>query len=109
MRVFPALCLTLLALSVTGCARPEPVAGAEAACAVAIDRVTTLRGLPAGHVARCEPLGEENGYYPLALYAHCREDLCGSTNMGWFAVRKTTGEVFEWDVTEQKPGQRLTR
>jgi len=24
--------------------------------------------------------------------------------MGWFAVQKATGRVFEWDVAEQKLG-----
>lgn len=33
----------------------------------------------------------------MALRADCSEELCGSTNMGWFAVQKATGDVFEVD------------
>lgn len=104
MRMISRAGLALLALSSTGCGGPRTVTGAEAACGVATEKVTALRGLPTSHVARCENMGEESGYYPLALYAHCREDLCGSTSMGWFAVRKTTGEVFEWDVAKERVG-----
>ncbi|WP_420477635.1 hypothetical protein [Brevundimonas sp. FT23028] len=109
MRVMSGICLALLALSSTACARPQPVTSEAAACAVATQKVTAVRGLPTSHVARCENLDEKNGDYPLALYAFCRQDLCGSTSMGWFAVNKRTGEVFEWDVTEEKPGRRIAR
>lgn len=107
MSAVSAACLALLALSSTGCAKPQPIASAEAACDIATQKVTELRGLPTSHVAHCEKLGEANGYYPLALYAHCKEAVCGSTSMGWFAVGKTTGEVFEWDVTALRAGPRL--
>jgi hypothetical protein len=41
----------------------------------------------------------------LALHSnrHC-DGIC-STNMGWFAVDKRTGRVFDWDVAEMKLGQ----
>ena len=80
---------------------------ARAACAVATARVTTQRGLPASHVAFCEHIpaaDSPDGYYLMALRAHCSEELCGSTNMGWFVVQKATGDVFEWDVAESKLG-----
>lgn len=112
MLIRTATIMGLLTLSLTGCARPQPVADAQAACAVATARVTAQRGLPTSHVAVCDPITDANspkGYYVLALRAHCREALCGSTLMGWFAVRKTTGEVFEWDVAEWKVGPALTR
>jgi|GEM_PF-1616515 len=89
-----------------------PVNDAESACATATARVTAARGLPISHVAACDPisdLAEAPGYYVLALRAHCREELCGSTNMGWFAVQKTTGDVYEIDdVGEWTLGQRVT-
>lgn len=97
-----------IALFLSGCAWSQPVADAQAACAVATSRVTAQRDLPPSHVARCDSIPEAdglNGYYILALFAHCSEEVCGSTNMGWFAVRKATGEVFEWDVAEWKIGQ----
>lgn len=104
MRVFSGVCLALLALSLTGCSRPQTVTSEQAACALATAKITVLRGLPATHVARCEPMSGDAEHYALVLYAHCREELCGSTSMGWFAVRKATGEVFEWDVSNEKAG-----
>lgn len=103
--------LTFGALLTSGCATPEPVASAEAACDVATAGVTAERGLPASHVAVCEGIPEEDspaGYYVMALRAHCREELCGSTLMGWFAVEKATGEVFEVDVNDWEVGRAIT-
>lgn len=98
----------LVALSSTSCAEAQTAPNAPAACAVATARVTAQRQLPASHVAFCEHIPKADspdGYYLMALRAHCSEELCGSTNMGWFVVRKATGDVFEWDVAESKLGQ----
>lgn len=100
--------LAFTALSSAGCGRPQPITGAEAACDVAKMQVTAQRHLPADHVASCEALPEADGpdgYYILALYGHCDEDLCGSTKMGWFAVQKTTGAVFQWDMGDLRLGR----
>ena len=111
MRVISGACLALLALSASGCATPQPVTSEAAACAIATERVTALRGLPTSHVALCDHGSDDDadgGYYIMALRAHCTtEAVCGSTNMGWFAVSKTTGEVFEWDVAELRAGPRV--
>ena len=100
--------IAIAALTLPGCAKPQPVANVEAACAVATDRVTAEKGLPVSHVAFCDNIPEKSGrpgYYIMALRAHCREELCGSTLMGWFAVQKATGEVFEVDVTDWSLGR----
>lgn len=93
-------------------AASAPVNDAASACAAATARVTAARGLPFSHVAVCDPSSEVPelpDYYVLALRAYCREDLCGSTNMGWFAVQKTTGDVFEIDdVGDWTLGRRVT-
>jgi hypothetical protein len=93
-------------------AMSAPVNDAESACAAATARVTAERGLPISHVAACDPnadVPELPGYYVLALRAYCREELCGSTNMAWFAVQKTTGNVFEInDVGDWTLGRRVT-
>jgi hypothetical protein len=55
----------------------------------------------------CETIGAvdgPHGYYVLALRGRCREQVCGSTLVGWYAVRKRTGCVFEWNVAEWKLG-----
>lgn len=105
-----SILLMVGALVPWGCAKQEAVADEGAACAAATARVTAQRGLPTSHVAVCEGISEGSGppgYYVMALRAHCREEMCGSTLMGWFAVKKATGEVFEWDVAEWRVGQAL--
>ncbi|MGH7028548.1 MAG: hypothetical protein ACREEF_14565 [Brevundimonas sp.] len=96
----------------TGPSEYAPVRNAEDACATATARVTAQRGLPISHVAYCDQITEADapsGYYVLALRAQCSEDLCGSTNMGWFAVQKATADVFKVDdVADWKLGRRVT-
>lgn len=108
MRGRLSILLMVGALVPSGCAKPEAVADEGAACAAATARVTAQRGLPTSHVAVCEGISEgagPPGYYIMALRAHCREEMCGSTLMGWFAVKKATGEVFEVDVEDWKIGR----
>ena len=98
------LLVTLSSLS-AGCTGTPPAAVASAEVATA--QVTAARGLPLGHVASCDPVRAEDspaGYHVLGLRAVCNQDLCGSTLMGWFAVEKATGAVFEWDVAESRLG-----
>jgi hypothetical protein len=106
-----AILVALAGLSSPACASSQPVTTAEAACAVATARVTGERHLPASHVAYCDPVGEADGragYYIMGLRAHCLEDLCGSTLIGWFAVERATGDVFEVDdVSEWTLGRRV--
>ncbi|MET4683381.1 hypothetical protein [Brevundimonas faecalis] len=103
--------IALVVLPSASCTTTQAVSSAEAACAVATARVTAQRGLEPSHVAFCDDISEGDtpaGYYVTALRAHCSEDLCGSTNMGWFAVQKATGEVFEVeDVTDWRLGRRV--
>ena len=100
----------LLAASLLPWAAPvhaAPVRTGGAACALAKAHVSAQRRFPVSRIASCETIsavGSPRGFYVLALYGWCREDVCGSTNMGWFAVHKATGRVFEWDVGEQKLG-----
>lgn len=100
------LVLAVLALPTAGCTTPDIVGGDQTACATATARVAALRQLPATHVAFCEA-GSHNdvpGYYVVSLRGHCREEMCGSTLIGWFAVRKGDGAVFEFNVGEWKVG-----
>ncbi|WP_374516898.1 hypothetical protein [Brevundimonas sp.] len=113
MRTGLTTLLAVVALSSPGCAPTPRVSTPEAACATATARVTAQRGLPPSHVALCDHIPEADGprgYFVLALRAHCFEDLCGSTSMGWFAVQKATGDVFEVeDMSAWKLGRRLPR
>lgn len=103
----PLIALAVLSLPMFGCTTPAPVRSDKAACSTAIERVAAVRQLSATHVASCEAAtdSEVPGYYVVGLWGHCREELCGSTLIGWFAVRKTDGAVFELNVGEWNVGQ----
>jgi hypothetical protein len=79
---------------------------------VATARITNLRHRPTSNVAFCDDIPEDfspDGYYVTGLRAYCHEPLgCGSTLMGWFAVRKSDGGVFEYDVAESTVGRPVT-
>lgn len=99
--------LAVLALLITGCTTPQKVESDQSACAAAIARVAWLRQLPPAHVASCEARRQSDvpGFYVVALRSHCREEMCGSTLIGWFAVRKSDAAVIEFNVGEWKVGQ----
>ncbi len=99
------------AICSVACEPLKPVESIEAACASASSRVTALRHLPVSHVVQCEGLessDEPSGYQIVGLHGPCVEEICGSTLMGWFAVRKENGDVFEYDVAESKLGRAVT-
>ena len=110
----PLLILGLMALVV---ADPAPVAAApvrtaKAACALVKARVSARDQFPVSAIAFCDMIPEASvpkEFYVLALHgkrSDC-EGIC-STNMGWFAVQKSTGRVFEWDMAEDKLGRAVT-
>jgi hypothetical protein len=105
----------LLAFALFWCADPTnsaPVKTSKGACAVAKARVSAERHFPISVVAFCDqvdPAQSPKGYYVLALHgkrSNCRGN-CGSTNMGWFAIRKADGRVFEWNVSDWKIGRAM--
>jgi hypothetical protein len=84
-----------------------PVRTEKAACERVKVRISAVEHFPVSIVAFCDTIGAANspkGLYVLALHSdrHCYG--C-STNMGWFAVQKRTGRIFEWDVAEMKLGR----
>jgi hypothetical protein len=88
-----------------------PVRTEKAACASA-KRVIAARGhFPISAIALCDfivPEERPKGYYVLGLHGKrddCGGDVCGSTLMGWFAIKKSTGQVFEFDLEEWRPGR----
>jgi hypothetical protein len=106
-----AMLLTLIGLSLPSCAKSHPVPDVQAACTVATARITALRHLPISHVAYCEGSQSADNlqaYYIVGLHGRCLEEVCGSTLMGWFAVRKSDGNVFEYNVGESKVGRSVT-
>ena len=48
------------------------------------------------------------GYFVIALRGVCHDqDGCGSTLLGWYAIRRADGEAFEYDMAEDSPGKLL--
>ena len=95
------------ALALAPSVHASPVRTGGAACAVAKARVAARLHRPVSSIPFCEPLraaASPRGYYILALRGRCREEVCGSTLIGWYAVRKRTGGVFEWDVAHDRLG-----
>ena len=88
-----------------------PVRTSKAACERVKTYVSAVKHFPVSAVAFCDDIRASDspkGFYILALHGHCRKAICGSTNMGWFAVQKKDGRVFEWDAADMKLGRPLT-
>lgn len=84
-----------------------PVRTGEAACAVAKAAVSAQRRFSVSRIRLCDtanPVHNPPGFYVFGLHGWCGDEICGSTLMGWFAVQKATGRVFEWNVAENKLG-----
>lgn len=89
-----------------------PVRTGGAACTVAKARVAARLHRPLSSIPFCEILRAADsppGVYILALRGRCREAVCGSTLIGWYAVQKRTGRAFEWDVGESRLGASIAR
>lgn len=91
-------------------AQTAPVRSEVAACTAATARAAAQLQRAPSSIPGCEPVGAADspqGFYVLALRGRCRETVCGSTLIGWYAVEKGTGHVFEWDVAEWRLGSRI--
>ncbi|QIK77989.1 hypothetical protein G7077_02750 [Sphingomonas piscis] len=83
------------------------VSTATAACERVKTQYAAANHFPVSVVAFCDPIESADspeGFYVLALHSNRKCDGICSTNMGWFAVKKRTGRVFEWDVVEMRLG-----
>ena len=92
-------------------AKAGPVRTEQAACNLVKARVAARGDFPLRRIAFCDVIPRASSpasFYVLALHSN-RE--CGgicSTNMGWFAVQRATGRVFEWDVAEDRLGPTIS-
>src|SRR4051794_8896712 len=101
-----ALLLAAIALASAVPAKVRPVS-AKTACTVVKARAAARDHFPGSRITFCDIIAagdSPRGYYVLALHSrrHC-EGIC-STNMGWFAVQRSSGRVFDWDVAEDELG-----
>lgn len=80
----------------------------KAACARVKNYVSAARHLSVSTISSCDfiaPADSRRGYYVMALHSRRPCDGMCSTNMGWFAVHKKSGRVFEWNIAEMKLGK----
>jgi hypothetical protein len=106
-RAMLVLAVALLPACATGA---EPVRSDRAACEAVKSRVAAAWDVPDGVIAFCDSIPADSSpaeFYVMALHSNriC-EGIC-STNMGWYAIHKATGRVYEWDVGEWKLGPPL--
>jgi hypothetical protein len=98
---------SLAAMSSGGCSPAREVVSEGQACELAKARATGSNRFPAASAAFCDHVAVEfnpAGYYVLSLHSDRDCDGICSTNLGWFAVQRSTGEVFDWDIAESKLG-----
>ena len=112
MLVDVAIFLAALAIGGTGRSDPQPVTDADRACAAAKASLARRSNVAESVIVFCDVIPADSGpgeYFVMTLHSNRQCDGICSTNMGWFAVRKATGEVFEWDVADWKLGQPADR
>jgi len=87
----------------------EPIRDERTACALLkrhmVKFLTRINALP----ARCDLTspGVPADYYVIGLRSgHFRRcsDVCGSSLLGWYAVRKRDGQVHKWNVANMELG-----
>jgi len=84
----------------------------RAACDAVKARMAAAWNIPDGLIAFCDIIPADSSpmeFYVMGLHSN---RVCGgicSTNMGWFAIHKKTGRIYEWDVGEQRLGPSLRR
>lgn len=78
-------------------------------CNDLIEAVIAAGSYRASQIAGCgEGQGEAaRNLTILRLNAHCREEICGSVLLGWYAVETGTGRVWEWDIGEEEFGREI--
>ena len=90
----------------------DAVASADAACITVKARLAARENLPDLIIGYCDVIPDADspeGYFVLALHSRRGCESPCSTNMGWFAVRKSTGDVFGWDVATWTVGPPVNR
>jgi hypothetical protein len=84
------------------------VASSAQACRF-LTRVALERHLAAGTskgVYHCDEESSDGKYFVLGLHYwfHAPKDWAGSNLMGWYAVRKSDGRVYKWNIADEELG-----
>lgn len=97
----------------SGCSVPAESVSAAAegrACEAVRSAVIAERRYTRSQVAGCDAQDVDGlrGYVTLRLEGYCRQEVCGSVLLGWFAVENGSNRVFEWIPGEQTVGSELS-
>ncbi|WP_066533079.1 hypothetical protein [Erythrobacter sp. CCH5-A1] len=107
--------LALLAAAVlASCAVAEesgPITSDDQACERVMEVLVANQVYRAEQMQNCEISLEDRhpGYYVGRVNAYCHEPICGSVNLGWYAVEAKTGKVLKYDMAEQFLGKPFPR
>lgn len=100
---------SLVALAAAGSAPAHsgPVKTAARACLLVKARYHASTGFPLRRIGFCDTVARSDsppGFYVLGLHSTRRCPYICSSLLGWFAVRKADGRVFQWDVPSDRLG-----
>jgi len=114
MRHFDAFMATAFALAsaiggavLTSSATASPVRSKASACAAIKNRVSSAHQIPIEMIAFCDVVSlrdSPRGFYIMAIHSNRECDGICSTLMGWYAINRANGRIFEWRVADQQIG-----
>lgn len=108
---FAKINLALLATAVlASCAAADasgPVTSDDQACQRVMEVLVANKVYRPEQMQNCEIGLDENnpGYYFGRVNAYCREPICGSVLLGWYAVEAKTGTVHQWNYSDWAVGE----
>ncbi len=88
----------------------EGVVSPEGACRLVTAMVRERHEVPENVSISCDHLTArppDDDLYVFALRSDRTCDYICSNLMGWFAVRRATGQIYEWDIGEWQVGRPL--
>lgn len=95
------------AAAMLGCASARHELSEGQACELVKAQIAEIRLYPKTVPTFCDHVAPDASppeFYVLALHSYRDCDGICSTNLGWFAVHKSTGQVFNWNVTDLRVG-----
>jgi len=102
-----ALCCWIIGFSLAGhAADVTAVVSVKQACDILKQTAAHFCSSQHKMIGRCacDPVPGRPAYYVLGL--HCSSgtprEVIGSSLVGWYAVDKSDGAVFEWDINEDR-------
>lgn len=103
----------VLGCASSGCTAPAesvPAAAEFQACETVKSAVVADGRYTRSQVAGCDAEDADRlpGYITLRLDSYCREEVCGSVLLGWFAVESESNRVFDWIPGEETVGSELS-